>query len=238
MPSLPMKWGEMFYSDTGGSGSPLVFLHGSGCDAEDWDAVIRMLPKGVRATRLDFRGHGNSDAPDEKFSVNDLAADVLALVDHLGIRQMVLVGHSLGGMVAMNVAAQSTCAAGLVLLEGWTRLRTSRAFTGERFYGRLDRSSVEAIQKKSETTQKRFDRTVWGRFWESVETFDALPYLRAAGTPILEVYGELGRTDSTREMLMIPDNPKIRVIWVPNAGHYLPHEKPAEIAELSRKAAT
>jgi pimeloyl-ACP methyl ester carboxylesterase len=234
---LRMAWGKLFYSATAGSGVPLVFLHGTGCDSADWAPVIRALPDGTAAIRLDFRGHGQSDVPTEEFTIDDLAGDVVALLDHLTVQNAVLVGHSLGGMVAMNVAARSARAAGLVLLEGWTSLRACEAFAGDRLHGRLDRLEVERIQRKSEKTRKRFDPVVWGRFWKSVEAFDALPYLKAAGIPITEVYGEMGRTESTRQMLRIPDNPRIQVLWIPTAGHYLPHERPDEVARISRQAA-
>lgn len=237
MPWLRMTWGKMFYSDTGGSNISFLFLHGTGCESNDWDGVIHALSGNIRVVLLDFRGHGKSDVPDKEFTMDDLTGDVLALADHLAIQQMVLVGHSLGGMVAMNIAARSSRVTGLVLLEGWTVLRAARAFVGERFYGRLDRSSVENIQQKNKMTQNRFDPIIWRCFWTSVEDFDALSYLQTAKIPIFEVYGEMGRTDSTGEMLVIPDNPQIRVMWISNAGHYLPQERPVEVAEICRKAA-
>lgn len=237
MPWFPMTWGRMSYSAAGDSAVPLVLLHGSGCDSADWDAVVRALPGDVGTVRLDFRGHGRSDVPNEPFTIEDLAGDVVALVDHLAVRQVVLVGHSLGGMVAMSAAARSSRVAGLVLFEGWTSLQASEAFTGERFYGRLDRPSIEAIRQKSVQTQERFAPTVWNGLWASIRAFDGLPYLRTATIPVLEVYGEMGKTDSTLDLLMIPDNPAIRVLWIPDAGHYVPHEQPEEVARVCREAA-
>ena len=42
----------------------------------------------------------------------------------------------------------------------------------------------------------------------------------------------MGKNESTEQDLRIPNNPNIQMLWVPNAGHYLPHESPAEVAEL------
>jgi len=86
-------------------------------------------------------------------------------------------------------------------------------------------------------TQERFAPTVWSGLWASIRAFDGLPYLRTATIPVLEVYGEMGRTDSTLDLLMIPDNPAIRVLWIPNAAHYVPHEQPEEVARVCREAA-
>ena len=232
---LQMPWGKMHYTEAGRAGVPLVLLHGTGCDSRDWDAVARELPREMRTIRVDFRGHGKSEVPGAAFALEDLARDVMALADHLSIPHLTLAGHSLGGMVAMSVAMQSPRVAGLVLLEGWTQLRACEAFTGNRFYGRLDPASIASVRRKNERTRKRFDPEIWDRFWASVETFDALAFLRSAGMPVLEVYGDMGRTGATRRRLLIPDNPSIRLVWISHAGHYLPHERPREVAELALK---
>lgn len=69
-------------------------------------------------------------------------------------------------------------------------------------------------------------------FWESVKNFDAYVYLERASIPIYEVFGGIGRNDLTEQKLRIPSNPNIRWIWIPNAGHYLPHECPVEVTKV------
>ena len=146
---------------------------------------------------------------------------------------MVIVGHSLGGMVAMEVARRSSRVAGLVLLEGWTSLSAAgSAFDAGRFYGSLSEISIAQIQHKSKETRNRFKSQVWQVFWESVKNFDAYTYLERAGIPIYEVFGGIGRNDLTEQKLRIPSNPNIQWVWIPNAGHYLPHECPIEVAEV------
>ena len=70
--ALKRFWGEMFFCDSGGSGVPLLFLHGTGCDSADWDLVISELPREQRHITLDFRGHGQSTAPIEPFTIDCL----------------------------------------------------------------------------------------------------------------------------------------------------------------------
>ena len=233
MTTIAMNWGEMAYLDSGDSGCPLLFLHGTGCDASDWVPVIEGLPRKLRCIALDFRGHGQSTVPIHPFTLADLADDVLHLTDHLGLEKFVIVGHSLGGMVAMGVARRSPSVAGLVLLEGWTNLSSAGStFDRGRFYGLLSQTAIAQIQQKSKETRSRFEDQVWNSFWESVKRFDGYAYLKQARISIYEVFGGMGRNAATKQQLRIPPNPNIQWVWIPNAGHYLPHECPTEISKV------
>ena len=230
METLVTSWGKMAYWHVAGTGVPLLFLHGTGCDSTDWATTITSLPVGSPVVSLDFRGHGESDVPQIGFTLEDLADDVVCLADHLRLPHVILVGHSLGGMAAMTVARRSSRVVGLVLLEGWTTLSAAHAFDNGRFYGMLPRPTVERIEIKARETKARFTPRIWDGFWQSVETFSAYTYLERASIPIIEVYGEMGRNRTTEQGLRVPLNPCIDWIWVPNAGHYLPHERPDRVA--------
>ena len=230
MQTLATDWGPMAYLDTGGAGLPLLLLHGSGCDSDDWAEVIRLLPSDTRVLAIDFRGHGRSAVPAEPFTLTDLADDALRLVAHLELPRVILVGHSLGGMAAMDALRRSSAVAGLVLLEGWTSLAAANAFNEDRFYGGLPQATCDAIRRKAEATQRRIGGVLWDRFWESLERFDARDDLAEARMPIVEVYGGRGRNRLTKDRLQVPANPCIEWMWVAEAGHYLPHERPAEVA--------
>ena len=163
----------------------------------------------------------------------DLADDVLQLANNLRLQELVIVGHSLGGMVAMEVARRSSRVIGLVLLEGWTSLANAgSAFDAGRFYGSLSAAVIDQIQQKAKTTHSRFQPEIWHHFWESVTEFNAYIYLQHASIPIYEVFGGMGRNALTEKRLRIPPNPNIQWVWVPHAGHYLPHECPAEVAKV------
>lgn len=230
---LKRFWGDMFFCDSEGSGIPLLFLHGTGCDSTDWDIVISELPKEQRYLTLDFRGHGRSTAPLEPFTIDCLADDVLNLIYALDVQEVVLVGHSLGGMVAMEAARRDARVTALVLLEGWTCLSVTRtAFDTGRFYGSLPNEKIREIQQKAGMTRDRFGERVWDSFWQSVRDFDGWSFLENAKIPIYEVFGEMGRHETTEKLLRIPTNPSIGITWIPDSGHYLPHERPVEVAEI------
>jgi pimeloyl-ACP methyl ester carboxylesterase len=92
------------YTDEG-SGPPLLMLHGAGLNLHFWDRQAEYFMKHYRVVRPDFRGHGGTEAAEAPRSAPFLTGDVISLLDHLGIRQAVLMGHSLGGLVSLYAAA-------------------------------------------------------------------------------------------------------------------------------------
>jgi len=93
----------LFYVEHG-AGSPLVLLHGFPFDHTVWEKVIGELGKDMRLITPDLRGHGCSMISEDKYSIADMAADVIELMDQLHIRESVVVGHSMGGYVALEMA--------------------------------------------------------------------------------------------------------------------------------------
>ena len=87
-----------------GEGDPVVFIHGFGLDSSMWDPQWRVLAQRYRVIRYDLRGYGESSLPAAPYSHVD---DLLALIDFLGAAPAHLVGLSLGGRVALRVAAQA-----------------------------------------------------------------------------------------------------------------------------------
>lgn len=232
--TLATAWGAMAYLESAGdSAPPLLYLHGSGCQAAEWSPVIAALQETPRSIAPDFRGHGRSANPTEPFTLSSLAEDVLHLTDRLGLHEFTIVGHSLGGMVGMAVAERSAGVTGLILLEGWTRLSAAgSAFDEGRFYGSLPESAIVQIQQQAAETRTRFQPNIWQNFGESVKDFDGYAYLKRAAIPIYAVFGAMGRNTLTEQRLRIPSNPNIHWVWIANAGHYLPHECPAEVAKV------
>lgn len=93
---------------TGQKDAPVVVLSNSlGSTHRMWDAQISALESRFRVVRYDTRGHGASPVPDGPYSLDDLADDLIALLDRLDLRQAHLVGLSLGGMTVMRVASRT-----------------------------------------------------------------------------------------------------------------------------------
>lgn len=110
--------GFLNVNDAGEGGLPVVFVHSFAGDAGHWSAQLEHLRKTRRAVAFDMRGHGESDAPTDQnaYSIESLSADIAAVVDELGIKRFVLVGHSMGGAAALVYAGKHPeRVAGLVL---------------------------------------------------------------------------------------------------------------------------
>ena len=89
-----------------GQGSPVLLLHGLGSSTRDWEHQKAALAARHKIILMDLRGHGRSDRPNEQYSIAGFAEDVLALLDHLKLQQVHLVGISMGGMTAFQLAVE------------------------------------------------------------------------------------------------------------------------------------
>lgn len=98
---------DLHFTDDGPRDAPAVLLLGSlGSDLSMWDPQLPDLSARFRVLRADLRGHGRSPVQDGPYTLDDLVDDVLALLDRLSLARVHLVGLSLGGMVAMRLAAR------------------------------------------------------------------------------------------------------------------------------------
>jgi len=86
-------------------GPPLVFINSLGTDLRIWDGVVPHFGDRYRIIRYDKRGHGLSDCPPAPYSIRDHATDLAALLDQLDVTRAILVGISVGGMIAQDFAA-------------------------------------------------------------------------------------------------------------------------------------
>ncbi len=87
-----------------GSGTPLLLLHGFPFDHTIWERVIGEMEKGIRVIAPDLRGHGRSIVTESDYSITDMASDIIELINQLQIREAVIVGHSMGGYIALEIA--------------------------------------------------------------------------------------------------------------------------------------
>ncbi|SCX45825.1 3-oxoadipate enol-lactonase [Klenkia marina] len=99
---------DVHHEVTGPEGAPVVVLSNSlGATLEMWDPQVAALAERFRVVRYDTRGHGRSPAAQGDSTIDDLADDVLALLDRLRIGRAHVVGLSIGGMTGLRLAARN-----------------------------------------------------------------------------------------------------------------------------------
>jgi pimeloyl-ACP methyl ester carboxylesterase len=109
------------YRDWGGGGQQVLLLHGLASTCHIWDLVAPLLAADFRVVALDQRGHGQSAQVDEGFDFATVSGDAAALIAHLGWERPVIVGHSWGADVALELAAaKPELASGLIFVDGGT----------------------------------------------------------------------------------------------------------------------
>jgi len=112
--------GINLYYEVSGSGPSVVLCHGYTGSHQDWMFQVPVLAQKYQAVTVDHRGHGTSDAPSsaDAYSIHTLADDLYGLLNYLDIVKCCLVGHSMGGLVALRLALdQSHVVNSLVLVD-------------------------------------------------------------------------------------------------------------------------
>jgi 3-oxoadipate enol-lactonase/4-carboxymuconolactone decarboxylase len=114
-----------YRSDGDPRGSPLVLIHSLGTDLRLWDDLIPRLDPTLRLVRFDLRGHGLSADAAGELAVVDFSADLAALLDHLEIDKAVILGISIGGLIALDFALRNQArVSSLILADTAARIGT------------------------------------------------------------------------------------------------------------------
>src|SRR5687768_8936024 len=174
----PVNGLEMYYEIHGsGSGEPLVLLHGSFMTIPgNWTKWIDGFQKTRKVIAVEMQGHGRTADIDREFRYEDLADDVAAMLDHLKVEQADLLGYSMGGGVAMQVAIRHpgkvrkvVSVSAVFRHDGWVKeaLDMFPQLTADAFQG----SPIEAEYKKLSPTPDAFPT-----FVRRVIAMDSKPY--------------------------------------------------------------
>jgi len=230
------------------AGAPVVLAHALGLDLRMWDAVIPLLPQGLRLIRYDLRGHGGSSVPPGPYAMGALVRDAERLMDHLGGRDAVFVGLSIGGLIAQGLAVKrldlvralvlSNTAVKIGTAQTWAdRIATVRrgglaaieAQTMERWFSRKERPApaAQAIRDRLLTTDPEgyigCAGAIGGTDFITPTSGLTLPTLVLAGS-------EDGSTppDLVRELAQLIKGARFHMIR--GAGHLPPVDRPDEFA--------
>jgi pimeloyl-ACP methyl ester carboxylesterase len=209
----PVNGLEMYYEIHGsGSGEPLVLLHGSFMAiSNNWTGWIGELSKARTVIAVEMQGHGRTADINRDFSYESLADDIAAMLEYLKIKQTDLLGYSMGGGVAMQVAIRHpekvrkvVSISAFFRRDGLVKeaLEAFPKLTADTFKG----SPIETEYKKLSPTPNEFPN-----FVKRVIALELKPYdfgaskLKATRAPFLFIHGDADgvRLDHIAEMFRL-----------------------------------
>lgn len=121
--TLPNRVRLQYVAQGAPAGLPVLLLHGITDSWHSYERVLPHLPQSLRAYALTQRGHGDAERPATDYRPQDFAADVAAFMDALELKQAVIVGHSMGSLVAQRFALDYPARTlGLVLIGSWRNI--------------------------------------------------------------------------------------------------------------------
>ena len=236
---------SLAFDDLGRGDPALVFVHGIACHRGFWAAQVRHFADSHRVLAIDLRGHGESDAPHQRYTMREFADDLRWLGSQLQVARPVVIGHSLGGLIALELAAaypdwpSAAVLIDSVLLPDGHRgaevdelvsdLRGPRPAQALRryfagFFGPYDEPQNRAwILEEAVRTPPYVTSSVWE---ESATSWDEVNALRRCQVPLL--YLDAGtpnaNLDHARQL-----QPSMIVGRTVGSGHFSPLEVPDQV---------
>ena len=223
--------GRLAWYHWAGSGPSLLLIPGSFSDYRQFDRVRENLDSNLNLVIVELPGHGHSWPPTLTGSIESFAEETLRVVDVLGWKSWYVGGHSIGGMIAIELAGRRPeQVAGAISLEGWSHHRVLDDAFGGRVYNTLDgEREKERLEARARglgrLTQEQTEafRAIWKRW-------DGEPILRSTPVRVLEMWGDRKRPLPARRAMRIPERDTIELRWLAGASHALPLERPKEVA--------
>lgn len=232
-------------------GVPMVLLHGIGMDWRVWQAMSRRLAPAFHLYLVDLRGHGESGKPAHGYTLAHYAADIEDMVDCLGLRGAVLVGSSLGGMVAASAEVPSDAVSRRILVDPPITGGPVRDPAELREILDLKHAPQEALadflqqrnpglgrllaETMSEMWHEAADGVIEDVLTDERQYFDIEPALRGidAATLIMRADpargGILTADQADRAVQLLPHGSQV---YLPGSGHAIHATKPEEFAAL------
>lgn len=236
--------------DASGAGyPPLLFVHGWACDRSFFSPQVVDFSRSYRTVNLDLRGHGDSDKPREGFDIESLADDLVAVAVAAELDRPVVLGHSLGGLVALAVAARPGAARAAVLIDPVVivpsddvrdQIRGAAANIGNDTDGVWRKSFAEGMFLPSDRVRREETialmssgpPAVAAATMRSIADFDGEATLRRCDVPLLSIGSAAPMNDAKalREAA-----PTIAIGQTVGAGHFNQLEVPDQVNAMIRK---
>jgi non-heme chloroperoxidase len=232
-----------------GRGTPVVFLHGYSDSWRSFEQVLERLPADVRGIALTQRGHGDSDRP-RGYGIEDFAADGVAFLDVLRLPAAVVVGHSMGSLVAQEMALTTPArVSGLVLVGAAARFDNPlvrellravadvrdpvpRAFAEEFQRGTIYRPIGETALSRFVDESMKLPGYVWRDVGASIGSYASVDRLSRLRVPTLVVRGDRDEIAAhVDQSLLVAAIPGAEMLVYEDIGHALHWETPQRFTD-------
>jgi pimeloyl-ACP methyl ester carboxylesterase len=243
MPFANINGQKLFYTVQGRStgGTPVVLVHGAGGTHLDWPPQLRQMA-GRIVYALDLPGHGSSEPPGRS-NITKYADIVITFIDLLQIRDVVIVGHSMGGAITLSIALHHhPSVTGLVLLGSGARLRVSPAIRDrvqtdfEAVAGIIsdavwsENAPAELVSIGRELLLQADPAVVQGDF-DACNDFDVMNELAEITLPTLVIGGTADQMTPLKfNQFLAEQIPNARLVVIEGSGHMMALEQPDEVA--------
>ncbi len=236
---------DIHYLRTGGGNPPIVLLHGLMLSGACWTPLARALEQDYDVVMPDARGHGNSSASNHGYRYDDLAADVLGLIETLKLDAPVLLGHSMGGMTAALAASRTlNRLRGLILadptfLTPERQLEVHESDVADQHLRILNQPKEDFLAeirvRHSRRSREIIELFAQARFQTSIRAFEILTppnpdYVQLIHTlaiPSLLIIGDAGSVISPAMADELAGlNKHLKVEQIAEAGHGVPYDQP------------
>lgn len=252
MPRIQLNDIELHYTSTG-EGDPVLLLHGLGSSVDDWELQVPALAKSHRVVAVDLRGHGKSDKPSEPYSMALFASDVRNVIRFLRLGPVHVVGISMGGAVAFELAASAPeTVRSLTIVnsgpEAIPRTFAQRAgikmrFAMLRLFGLPTLAKVVAkkLFPKPEQAAERAtfierctknDPAAYKSALRAIVGWSVKSRLQDIACPILVVTGDRDYTPVSIKEEYMPLLRDARLEVIRDSGHFTSFDQPARLNEL------
>ena len=246
MPYFDNDGCQLHYEDYG-HGTPVLLIHGLGSSTLDWEFQIPVLSARYRVLALDVRGHGRSDKPRERYRMVDFADDVAALIEHLQLPPVHLVGISMGGMIGFQLGVDQphllrsltivnsapevkahNLRERLEIAKRWLLARLLPLETLAKALGKLlfPRPEQAELRRKVEQRWPRNDKRAYLASLDAIIGWGVRERLQRITCPTLVISADRDYTPIEHKQAYVTELPDARLQVIDNSRHATPLDQP------------
>lgn len=230
-----------------GHGAPLILIHGLGSSSQDWELQVPVLARHYRLIVVDVRGHGRSDKPRERYSIKGFSFDLSALIEHLALPPAHVVGLSMGGMIAFQLAVDEPAQVNSLCIVNsapevkvrsaadywqWAKRRglasllspsTIGKALGERLFPKAEQSDLRRRMAERWATN---DKRAYLASFDAIVGWGVQEHLSRISCPTLVISADHDYTPVAQKEIYVKLLPNARLVVIENSRHATPLDQP------------